>query len=253
MLVRGNQQATTGWFVGILEGEGSFHKPKFGGVEVRVHNTNLDIIEGCESYLKKNNIFFTRQVQDRAGRKLQYTISIRNSKTIYRFVDRLYTLISPSMECRLDEFQRIIGASETTCDPSIIDYDWLTGIYEAEGSFSLCLNNRGVAALKIEISNTNQRIIRKVQSHLATMQCGYHLVDKVHKVGCSQAQMVEIYGMRRCQRFLESMRGRWVAERNVRRTEGMMRFIMSRLARPRKAPYSAEELSSIQSVRDLNA
>ena len=51
-----NQQATS-WFVGILEGEGSFSKSDFYNREwVRISNTDLEIINKCVDVLNQLRI-----------------------------------------------------------------------------------------------------------------------------------------------------------------------------------------------------
>lgn len=254
MLKSANQQVTRSWFVGILEGEGCFRNTKKSGVETRISNTETDIINACESYLKSNQIWFTTSEGQRVGKRKEFTISIRNSnREIFQYATLLYKLIDQSLECRNDEFQSILGSSQTARNSSI-DLDWMAGIYEAEGAFDLHLNHRGIANLKIELPNTNRKIIDKVEKNLAIMQCAWHIRDRIPKqINHSLAWSVEIYGMKRCERFLEAMNNRWVAERNVKRSSLMLQFIKARSSHSMKDAYTPEELQMIQAVCDLNS
>lgn len=248
-----NQQVTRSWFVGILEGEGSFRNTAKSNKEVRISNCDTDIIRGCENYLRANNIWATKGTGYRDGKKPEHTIRIANSRSqVFQYAELLYKLISPSMECRLDEYQRILGTPETTCDLSV-DLDWMIGIFEAEGSFNLRLNHRGVANLKIDLPSTNRKIIQKVVLNLHAMGCSWHIRDKIsdnphHR----DARVAEIHGMRRCRRFLAATNGMWVADRNQKRSSMMIQFIDSRFSHSQKDPYTTEELRYIQVVEDLN-
>lgn len=253
MLVQENQQVTRSWFTGILEGEGSLRNTASSNIEVRISNTNLDIIEACESYLKANSVWFNRRSQSRPPRKTEYTIEIRDSKyQIFKYAAILYELIKPSLECRNGEFQRILGTSETLCSPSV-DLDWIAGIFEAEGSFDLRRNHLGVSVMRVEISNTNPKILAKVICNLDAMLCAYHVrIRRKTKEHHSQAWSIEIHGMKRCQRFLNAMNGRWIARRNKQRTSLMTEFINARFSHCYKDPYTQRELQIIQAVCDLN-
>lgn len=254
MLVWDNQQATrVGWFTAILEGEGYFRAKANGlGAQVSLTNTDLSIIEGCESFLRANRVWFTRTESYGNGRSV-YVLWVRNSsRDILQYATILYDLIEQSLECRRDEYQTILGASTTTRDPSV-DLNWLAGIYEAEGSFSLTLDHRDHAALAISISNTNARIIDKVKLNLNTLGCGFHVRDKVKvKPHHKAAQIVAVTGILRCHTFFGQMVDRWTGSRHSRMAAAILEFAKSRLSRSRKDPYNPRELSLIQSVCDLN-
>lgn len=251
MLVQGNQQAIRiGNFIGILEGEGSFVK-KGNFKEVNISNLDINIIENCEQYLKENLIYFIRDTYYRKGRP-EYVLRIQdNYRQIFQYATILYKLISPSMDCRLNEYQQILGASTTTRAPTI-DFDWLGGIFEAEGSFSLTLDYRRNAALAISMSNTNMKIIDKVVINLNKLYCSYHIRDKKVTGNHKPAKIIAICGMLRCQTFLNKMIDKWHSKRHIRMTDLILEFSNSRLSHSRKDPYSSRELQIIQSVIDLN-
>jgi DNA-binding transcriptional regulator WhiA len=109
MLVSDNQQVTSSWFVGILEGEGSFRNSAKSNIEVRISNTNTDIIEACESFLRTNYIYFVTTNAKRITRKREYTISIRKSREIlYNYPRLLFDLIESKMQCRKTEYQKYL-------------------------------------------------------------------------------------------------------------------------------------------------
>ena len=250
MRVWDNQQATkVGWFVGILEGEGTFD---LRSNCICISNLDLSIIESCEKFLKSHNIWFVRDTFFRNGRN-EYVLRVSNSgREIFQYATLLYELILPSLECRLNEYQQLIGASTTTRDPSI-DLDWLTGIFEAEGSFSLTLDYRKNAALAISMNNTNERIINKVTLNLDSICCGYHIRDKVkRKSHFKTAQIISVTGMKRCYKFLSLMEGKWISKRYARMADSILTFINSRLSHSYLDPYTERELRLIQSTIDLN-
>lgn len=246
MLVRDNQQATKSWFAATLEGEGSFRNTAKSNVEVRFSNTDLDIIEANESFLRKHNIWFSTYDHSRKGKKTEYTISIRRSNyEIFDYPTILYNTIVDVLECRRNEFESILGAPETKCDLSI-DKDWLIGIFEAEGSFSLRFNNRQIACCKIDITNTNTKIATKAALNLKALGLSWHTRTQ------QEATYLEIHGMKRCLRFLQATENCFVAKRNLKRAELLSNFIHSRLSKPQKEPYSANEVEIVQSMIDLN-
>ena len=253
MLVRANQQVTSSWFTGILEGEGCFEKSKKQNIRVRISNTNLDIIEACECFLKMNNVYFVTHVHKRSGRKTEYEISIRTSRELtLNYPHILFKLVEENLQCRYSEFARILGTSETVRDLSV-DLDWLIGVYEAEGSFSIVMNNRGNVAYKIDLSSTNPRILEKVALNLRAMDCSWHVENKTsYQLHHKAAQAINIYGMKRCSRFLKATLNKWVAERNQLRTSLMLELAESRFSKPIKSKYSDRELSIIQEMKVLN-
>lgn len=252
MLDTANQQATIGSFTGILEGEGSFHGSK--GTQVRISNSDPDIILACESFLTKQYIWYTTSNQKRDGKKKEYTIYISNSRnSVFQYATILYKSLGQSLQCRHSEYESLIGASTTTRDLTI-DKDWMTGIYEAEGSFSLLMNHRGVIVCNIKLGNTNKRIITKIERNLSIMQCAYHIRDKIPiKDTHKPSQEVEIHGMKRCRRFLEAMYGRWISTKNNKRASLMLQYINTRLSHSFKDPYTEKELRIMQAICDINS
>src|SRR5947208_2936342 len=109
-----NQQVTRSWVTAILEGEGSFRNTPRSNKEVRISNTDSDIVGASGAFLRANNIWFTTGRSHRVGKKTEYTISVRNSREqVFQYADLFYGLIVPSLECRLAEYQHILGTPET--------------------------------------------------------------------------------------------------------------------------------------------
>lgn len=248
-----NQQATSSWFIGILDGEGSFRNTKKSNIEVRISNTDIDIIEKCEEFLRINNIYFSTYHNKRSNRKIEYTISVRNSRNMfYNYPKNLYQILEKKLECRRDEYQQILGASETECDLSV-DLNWFVGVFEAEGSFSLVMNNRGRATIKLEISNTRYKIIEKAAKTLHSLGCSYHIMAKNrYKDHYKIPKSIEIYGMKRSFRLLQVCRNLWISSRNKKRSSLLLEFIESRLPTNQKEPYTERQLQIIQTMKDLN-
>ncbi len=238
-----NQQVTSGWFSGILEGEGNFRKQHGKYPEVRIVNTDLDVIRNCQKYLKDNLIQYNFSDRDRVNCKKIYTISIINN-SCGKFPKLLFELLN--LECRRNEYQQILDTSETTCALTI-DFDWLIGIFEAEGGFSLTLDHRNYVQLEINLINKRMEIINKVALNLKALYCSYNIRKfKSYKV-------IRICGMKRCRKFLYSTSNRWLSLRNIKRTSLMYEFSESRLKMPQRESYTDRQLQIVQTMRDLNS
>jgi LAGLIDADG-like domain len=238
-----NQQVTSSWFTGILEGEGNFRKQHNKYPEIRIVNTDLDIIKGCQKYLDNNHIMYNFSNRDRINRKKLYTISIINN-SYGKYPQILFKLLN--LECRHNEYQKILDTSETTCALTI-DFDWLIGIFEAEGGFSLTLDHRNYAQLEINLINKRKEIINKVALNLKALYCAYNIRSfKSYRV-------VRICGMKRCKRFLYATKNKWISSRNIKRSSLMYEFSESRLEMPQREPYTSRQLQIIQTMRDLNS
>lgn len=249
MLEMGNPQVTRSWFVGILEGEGCFKNKR-----VTITNTNKDIIDACERYLTDNYIYFTTSRVKYKNYKEWWVIYINfgRKNDIFNYCKQLYKLIQPSLECRRDEFEQLLGTSETTCEPSE-DLEWLAGIFEAEGSFSLILDYRNQASFTIEIANSNQKIIDKVIRIYRKYYISYHVSERAGKKSHHKHMThIRIRGLLRCERFLRLMKGQWIAQRNIKRTELMKEFIDTRFQMHLRDPLTSRQLQIIQTMRDLN-
>ena len=253
MSAQDNQQVTSvGWFTGILEGEGNFDARSQQSTRIRIANTDLDIVEACEKFLKYHNIYSstTSQVQ-RAGVKKIYCVTIQgNSATFFDYSRLLYNLIESSLQCRRVEYQQMLGTSETACDLSA-DINWLIGIWEAEGSFSLWLNNRGVIAMRISLVSTNERILQKAALSLMALGCSWNSKDS-QRGHWERLGELTLNSLPNCLRFLRKTRGFWQSGRNIRRTELMVEYLESRLAKNCRGPYSDRELEIPELMRQLN-
>ncbi len=251
MLVQDNEQVTkVGWFCGILEGEGYF---KVSEKKIIINNTDVGIIDACKRFLKSNYVYFTDHEVKWKNYKLQYYITIPNNKTdSVQWCNRLYELIKNNLECRRNQFEQLLGTSETICDLSV-DLDWLAGIYEAEGSFSLIFDYRNQAAFEIQIANTNLIIIDKIARNLVNIYCAYHFSERNGKKDHhKKLWYIRIRGFKRCNRFLYKMKGRWMSPRNIKRTSLMSEFIDLRLRQDLRDPYSDRQRQIVQAMRDLN-
>lgn len=253
MLDSDNQQVTASWFVGILDGEGSFRVTKYGGKEIRIVNTDLDIIAACETFLKDNHILFHTTSQKVKNRKRFYTINIKNhDKLIFQYAEMLYKILEPQLECRRQHFQKILGTSETT-RPLTVDFDWLIGIWEGEGYFSLTKGYRGSADMQIGLGNTNPFILEKTAMNLKAINCPFYIRSKNYKrKEWKDAEEIVIRGLHRCYKFLEATNGFWLANRNKRLSELCTEFVNSRFMKEAKDEFTPREAQIIQTCCDIN-
>lgn len=217
MLVRENQQVTFGWFVGILEGEGNFHKSeKSTHYFCAITNTDLDIIESCERLLKESNIK-CRICEDLRQTKTRYVIRITVKDCL-----ALYWLIEDILECRYGEYKRILrndlGGSSEIVRGTSIDKDWLIGICEAEGCFCLCKNhNTGIMTPNIIFTNTNQRILEKMALNIRALGCDWRSIITKHERYKTSTQLI-ISRRTNCRKFLREIENTWQSRRNISRT-----------------------------------
>lgn len=246
MLALANQQATASWFAGILEGEGNFEH-RNNSLRVEIANTDSDIIKACEDFLTRNHILFHTCFNNK---------KTKGGKTIYKIhvsthdCKNLYNLIGSKVEGRRPEFQKLVGASETSCGASL-DKDWLIGIWQAEGSFSMSMNNRDQIRVNVKIVNTNQWLIQKVVLNLKALNCAWHSRTTVPTVN-KPYTIVEIGGMKRCQRFLIATENCWLSTRDKLRASLMLTYINSRLSKEQKSPYSEHEMNLFYQMKQLN-
>lgn len=256
MLVCDNQQVTkVGWFTAILEGKANIRNTKSHNQQVRIINTDTDIIKRCEDFLKENHIYFSTSVNKRKNCKPIYEISISNNSNFsINYSKLLYDLIDPYLECRRDEYQTILGSSQSIRGPSV-DQDWLIGIYEAEGFLSLTTSYQGYAFYEIGMCNTNQRIIEKTIMNLRAMNCPYYVQNKgpyKKEDHYREAKAIRIVGMMRCEKFLRATEGKWMASRNLKRSSLMSEFIESRKVMKMKEPFTERQRRILQTMKDLN-
>lgn len=191
----GNQQAIQ-WLAGFFEGEGcfSFNVDTTRSSKLKpwmsISNTNLLAIEECERILKYWNVYATRrcQVDKRPNTQPCYHIRINGVEHVQNLVRN----ILPYIECESYRGSRMLRfcnsrigrvgrattndlewqmyteiinwrASTTTCEESYkLDYDWLAGVWEAEGTFSA--NQHGTPI--IQLVNCNTKLIDKAHKHL---------------------------------------------------------------------------------------
>jgi hypothetical protein len=236
MLVQDNQQVTENWFVGILEGEGCDK-----GNEITITNTNRNIINECENFLRRNFILFHTIESKHKQYKRWWTIHISKDE-----FNKLYTIINPHLQCQF------FGTSETTREFSV-DLNWLAGIYEAEGDFSLELDNQDRAQFDIDLTNSNDKIIQKIILAFRNKRVPYYITNYIKKKNNYKLHTrIRIRGLLRCQKFIELMRNKWVSPENIKKTELMKEFIDSRLKMELREPLTQRQLQIIQTMRDLN-
>lgn len=243
MTVWDNQQAIS-WFVGILEGEGSFYRRSDTNIRVVIPNNDVDVISNCESFLRRNSILFDTYTV-KAGTKTGYKITVTDVDCV-----NLYTRILHKLQCRLQEYQQILRASETTCDTSI-DLHWLIGIWEAEGSFIISRNHKGYLTPKIEIDNTNPKIIWKVVNTLHYLGLSWYSKDYTPEAK-KPFTKITIQGVKRCLRFTQKTTDLWRCQRNVKRSKVITEYCNHRLSKPVNSGYDESDYQFQNSMLQLN-
>lgn len=242
-----------GWFVGILDGEGSFGINRNRAC-IRIYNTDLDIIEGCEQYLKQNNIYFATYKELRTGKQKDiYIITIRESiNQFYDYSKLLYDLIENKLECRKEQYQSILNIPITECVQTV-DIDWLVGVYEAESSISMILRKTNTVDINITVQNTNFKILSKIGINLRALGCEYKYNDlQTRKENWKPKAEIVIRGVKNARYFLEKLKGKWISERNIKRTSLILEFIRHRTKQKKSETYTDIQYELIEQVKNLN-
>jgi len=246
MLVWDNQQATS-WFIGILEAEGHFNKRDKCIV---ITNTDSDIINECVRYLNSLLLFPMESQEKLSSGKISYIIRIPTTET-----KLLYYHIINKMECRTQEYQRIMGASETIRTPTI-DLHWLIGHWEGEGCLSLSRQQRikNIHYLpESKTVNTNHNMISKVRKTLNSLNIPYYIKDYDGVFPRKPYQRLTCTGMKRCNYFLEATKDLWRSSRNIKRSKLLSDFIDSRLSKSQCEPYTELEHDIYYQLKRLNS
>jgi hypothetical protein len=252
MLDPGNQQATANWVAGILEGEGHFEKRAYGRYkdfcQVHINNCDVDIIQACEKFLQESGIQYRRHSSSPVkGRKTPYRITISGERC-----RKFYELMLPFIECRRQQFQRVVGASETACETSP-DVQWLVGIWQAEGTIYIARNHLGSFIPYLSLENTNQAIVDKTAKSLQRIECTFYKKDFTPtKINWKPYTRIQISGMKRVHRFVSATNGLWVGQRDAKRSALMLEYTTSRLSRSPRSPYSDREMQIYHELKALN-
>lgn len=247
-----NQQETS-WFVGILEGEGSFMYNLHGGARISISNTDNDIIETCEDFLKRNHVFHKIYNSQRGKRKREYEIRIQGKNDCYH----LFKIIKNNFECRYSELQQILGSSETTREISLtIDLYWLIGILEAEGSFHIgCRYSRKDKPNyqpEIVISNTRFNIIDKIVKTLYGFGLSWHIHNRYpENPNHSVVKIVTISGFRRVLSILRVTEGLYVTQKAITVSNLLLEFCRSRFQQDKREPYTEQQIEIYHTLREI--
>jgi len=243
-----NQQETK-WLAAIIDGEGSFRKTKKSGCNVRISNTEIDLIEKCEKILKQNMVVFSTSNWKRKDKKREYEISIHSLNDC----SILFKLVENHL-CRINELASIIGSSETTREiPS--DMNWLGGILEAEGSFHICKReHKGTFSFAPEIGLTNTRIsiidkaIKTLYNNGFSWHVGHFIpTNQKHK----EYDNITIRGYLRVKKALNKIEPYLLCKRAKLKHKLLNEFCSSRLLMNIKEPYTTRQKQIYQILREM--
>lgn len=257
-----NQQPTKSWFVGFLEGEGCFiecrkkielrinrREVNYQPCQVRISNTELDLIHTCQRFLGQNGILHYVVTSKRGVHKQMYEIYISGEKEC----GILYTLIKDSMHCRINELEHILGGPTTTRE-TIFDLNWLIGFFEAEGCFTISTQyhkgERVSHRPDIIMENTNFIAIEKTIKTLHNMRQSWYIFDRCFRdPKYKPSKIVKICGYKRVISFLRKTDGLWIGCKTQRKVKLLTEFCESRLRKEPKEPYSNREHQIAQEIK----
>lgn len=233
-----NQQVTKDWFVGFLEGEGCFSaKRRQHDCVIRITNKEVDVLYACQKYLSQNGIL--SYILKRKDSSQAYDVYISG----FNECNILYHSIKDSMSCRIKELESIIGSSTIPRETSS-NLNWLAGVLEAEGHFTIktqwSKDDRVSYKPFVDVPNTNPLIIEKVVKTLYTNGLAWYVYNGKNS-GYKDYQRISIVGFKRVNRFLEVMENLWIGRKTVRKIKLLKEFCHSRLNKEPKAQYSNRE------------
>lgn len=257
-----NQQPTKSWFIGFLEGEGCFIERRkkiekrlnrreinYQPCQVRISNTEIDLIHICQRFLSQNGILHYVVTSKRGKNKQMYEIYI-SGETECKI---LYELIKDSMDCRINELEHILGGSTTTRETTF-DLNWLIGFFEAEGCFTISTqyhkNERISHRPDIIMENTNFIAVEKTVKSLYNIGQSWYIWDRCFRdAKYKPSRIVRISGYKRVISFLNKTHGLWIGSKTQRKVKLLTEFCNSRLSKESKEPYSNREYQIAQEIK----
>lgn len=131
------------------------------------------------------------------------------------------------------------------------DLQWLGGVFDGEGNFSLVYNQRTeTATAQIRFTNTSNVMIAEVRRILDVHTLPYHIQQRDPTTGTKAIWHMSINGAKRSRRFLTVVMPYLRAKR--KEAAIVWDFVQSRLARLPGAQYSADEINWFLELRTLH-
>jgi len=131
------------------------------------------------------------------------------------------------------------------------DLQWLGGVFDGEGSFSLVFNGRTeTATAMVRFTNTSDVMIAEVLRIIDAHGLPRHVQQLNPTTGTKPIWHISINGAKRSRRFLEVVMPYLRAKR--KEAAIVWDFVQSRLARLPGAQYSAEEVNWFLELRELH-
>ena len=239
-----NQQAIRSFWGGFFDAEGweseSVCKGKHRSPILGLTNTRVEIIEKFVSFLKNAGIHvsITRRKRKK-HHKIQYQLTISGRRQVERMRRLLYSVKLGSGD--MNEF-------------------WLLGFLDGGGNVGIYQNNdysrkrRRKKSLKlkptISFFSTDERIRDRAIFFLRKNRLPFH-VSSTSKGRKKRKWKIQILGLKRCRYFLDHFLEKDFGYKR-RHLEILNAFINSRLTRPKKSPYSEEELFLVERLKSLN-
>lgn len=129
--------------------------------------------------------------------------------------------------------------------PLIIDLAWLAGMWEADGSFSLCRNQNKGKYIQYEplmqFVNTDILLAQKVMEILKNIQVGYYQLSRIQTgLGTKLKHEIRIAGIMRCSTFLRYILP-YMQGQKRKRAELIKAFLDYRLSIPKNSRYGDKE------------
>lgn len=224
-----NQQQTS-WFCGLLEAEGCFQKSTHGGSTIEISNTDLQIVELCEDYLRRNFILVSRKTY-KQRLKTEYLLVIQSRTECMNMINTL----GERFQARKIECLDKLGCSTTTRDVTLTpDLHWLVGQLEGDGSIALGKMTRPQKYYYkpvVQLESTHENIIEKAKITLFSLglPCFIH---QGHSGNPKHRpyQRIVISGFKRVQRVLDKLGPLFLSDKYSSRAKLLKQFCDSALS-----------------------
>lgn len=209
------------WFVGFTEGKGSFILAKRGDLSFVITQSTDDV--KCLNYIKKNLAFGKVIQQSKSQRTHRFVVQDTNN---LKLICLLFNgnMVFPTRKARFDTWtsslnEKLLKNNESTIAinpvlvrPSLTD-NWITGITDAEGSFTCSILSNSNAYRFRYILTQKWEANKSVLSHLQDLFDSIGATGSVVPHSVNNVWELRINGVKNCRnlfRYFDSYRLRTV-------------------------------------------
>lgn len=134
------------------------------------------------------------------------------------------------------------------------DLNWITGIWEGEGNFSIFRGSKNRIYACASVPNTDFVLIEEISSALSRLGIGHYInlrANSQKNKNHADSKTIYVAGFKRVLKLLDAIQYRLRGEKRIV-AQVVREFVERRLSLPRNAPYTSADLASIKLARSLN-